>query len=467
MTLCIVLTAVAFIAGPAFAEVQNVKVSGDILTRGVYREDYALTDPGQQGLNGAGSDEHNNRINTAARLRVDADLTDNVSAVVRLLSEWDWDTEVNQAVGAGAGTDANDIVMDLVNVTLEEVFYQPLTVTVGRQEIRLGNGLVLGDPDTNAVDGDTNSAAGDLSLRKSFDAVVAVLDYDPLTIDLIYSKIAESGTAKDDQDLYAINIGYQFDQYDAEAEAYWIMSRNDNEVAPVFGTANDGTRINTIGVRGSMAVTEDLNVMGELAWQRGDYDDVTLGAERDVSASAIQLGADLAINAAWDPIIRAGLTSYSGEEVGNTGDMSAWLPLYEDQTHGVVANFILSGVNGGQNSNADIYTLGATATPMEDLSVSADVYWFYLDKKLVAAANVVPGGALGWVNTAPGGILMNAKDELGYEIDLALNYDYTEDVELGLSAGWFVPGEAFDGRVGVATNDQTALQVLATLDVAF
>ncbi|MFC1508600.1 alginate export family protein [Candidatus Omnitrophota bacterium] len=473
MKICIVLTAIAFIASPAFAEVQNVKVSGDILTRGAYRESYTLQDDAQQTVDGALSDEHDNLIATAVRLRVDADLTDNVSTVVRLLSEYQWDTEANQSVGADGGADANDIVMDLANVTLKEVFYQPLTVTVGRQDIRLGNGLVVGDPDTNALSGDANMGFGDLSLRKSFDAVTAVLDYDPLTVDLIYAKINETGTDKDDEDLYGINAGYKFDQYDAEAEVYWILSKNEDETAPVVTNANDGHEIHTIGTRGSIAVTEDLNLMGEFAWQRGDYDQITIGATRDVSASAFQIGADYSgLNLAWDPIIKAGITHYSGEEVGNTGDMSAWLPLYEDQSHGVVANFVLSGMNGGQNSNADIYTIGASATPMEDLSISADIFWFYLDKKLVLTDNALAntGTALDWANqgTRENDMNLKADDELGYEVDLALNYDYTEDVKMGLCAGWFVPGEALDGVSGTDEKcDQTALQVMATLGVNF
>lgn len=468
ITLCIAVTVAALIAAPAFAEVQNVKVSGDITTNAVYREDYSLLDHGQQSANSSGSDEHDNRTITNARVRIDADLTDNVSAVVRMLSEWEWDTEANNASGG------KDIEFDLANITLKEVFYQPLTVIVGRQNLRYGNAFILGDPDTNTTAGDANIGFGDLSLRKSFDSVRAILDYNPLTVDIFWAKIDETGTAKDDQDLYGVNAAYQFDDYDGEAEAYWMLSRNDSETAPAStGTLallmNEGHEIHVVGVRGSMTPVENLNIEGEFAWQVGDYD-AHSSATRDMDASAFQIGADYAIQGLdWEPTIRASFTHYSGEEIGNSGDMSAWQPLYEDQSHGIVANYLFGGVNGGQNSNADIINVGVDTTPLEDLTLSADVYWFYLDKKFVTSDNSLVSGSssLSWTNLTQGSIYGKTSDELGYEVDLALNYDYTEDVRMGLSWGWFSPGEALEGNTGTLTNDQTATQVMATLGVAF
>ena len=106
---------------------------------------------------------------------------------------------------------------------------------------------------------------------------------------------------------------------------------------------------------------------------------------------------------------------------------------------------------------------------MEDLSVSIDYYNFQLDQKLTQSANaaLLNSGALNWNNLTETTINATDSDELGYEIDVALNYDYTEDVKMGLSAGWFKPGKALEGTVSNETNDETALQVLATMDVAF
>ncbi len=462
MTLLVALTVVAIIAAPAFAEVQNVKVSGDIKSAGVYRNHYCLLNSGNSNSSG----DNNNFLFTQARLRVDADLTDNVMAVIRLLTEWDWGTEDMTY------SDGDDFDMDLAYVTLKEVFYQPLTVTVGRQELRYGNAFVIGDPDTNTTSKDTNLTATDFSKRKSFDSVRAVLDYNPWTIDMIFAKIDETNLSKDDEDLYGANVAYEFENYDAEAEAYVFFNRDDNEATPAASTDafTAGHEIYTMGIRGSVEPIENLSLMGELAFQRGDYDNTSSSAQRDQDAMAYQIGGNyLFPEAAWEPLVKVSWTHYDGENSANDGEHEAWLPMYEDQSHGIVANYILGGVNGGQNSNADILNIGASGIPMEDLTVSADIYWFWLDEKLVTSANSAASGngALEWRNLTESSYYLNADDELGYEIDLALNYDYTEDVQMGLSCGWFVPGEAFEGKSGSDTNDETALQVMATLDVMF
>ena len=131
LTLCIMLTAVALITAPAFAEVQNVKVSGDVNSAGVYRNNYNLFDNNNTNANGA----DDNFLFTQARVRIDADLTDNVSATVRFLTEYDWNTSTNTS------STGDNVDLDLANVTLKEVFYQPLTVTVGRPELKYGNGF--------------------------------------------------------------------------------------------------------------------------------------------------------------------------------------------------------------------------------------------------------------------------------------------------------------------------------------
>ena len=46
---CAVIGVLAFVAGPAYAEVQNIKISGDIDAMAVYRDNYDL-DGGRLGV---------------------------------------------------------------------------------------------------------------------------------------------------------------------------------------------------------------------------------------------------------------------------------------------------------------------------------------------------------------------------------------------------------------------------------
>ena len=113
-----VVLMVALVAVPAFASVQNVKVSGSIDTTYLFRDNFDL------GADVIG-DEQQSLFITQTTLQVDADLTDQVSATVALINERAWD----QAEGTA---DDTDVDLNLAYVTLREMLYSPLTVVVGR-----------------------------------------------------------------------------------------------------------------------------------------------------------------------------------------------------------------------------------------------------------------------------------------------------------------------------------------------
>ena len=423
-----VLAIVALIAVPAFAEVQNVKVSGDIDSKMITRTNYDLG-------SGTGANDNDTWFMSTTRLQIDADLTDNVSTCVRLLNERDWGvTETNATT---------DIDLDLSYVKLKEMFYAPLTVTIGRQNIRLGSGLVVGDPDTN----DTSTVAGltapDLSARKSFDAIRATFDYNPLVLDVLFAKLNANtigtGNNNDDSNLYGINAAYKFNQYNSEAEAY-IISKHTRSITTKALTTD------VYGIRGSLEPISKLVLNGELAMQRGVYSNT-----RDRSAWAADAAASYAIDYTWSPKVGVGYVYRSGNKATDTtGDYKGWDTMYEDQTHGIVANYLLREDNIGGDSNSQIITANASVVPVKDLTVAVDYYNFMLAQKLANSSTI---------NST---ITMTDKKALGQEVDLSLGYDYTEDVKLGLTAGFFLPGKAFSNE-----NDSAASTIMADVKVAF
>ena len=201
----IVVLALALVAGLvtcSYAEVQNVKVSGDLTVYGISR----MFD-----VAGGNDNKDDNAFASITRVKVESDLTDNVTATVRLLNERYWGTEVEMT---GTGTNPNsDLSLDLACVTLKEFMMPAATLTIGRQELRFGNGMIVGDPDTNNAVSTASPFSNldmDLSARKAFDAIRLTLNYDPLVIDLVSSKITETSlTSSDDVDLYGINANYK------------------------------------------------------------------------------------------------------------------------------------------------------------------------------------------------------------------------------------------------------------------
>ena len=85
--LCLVALA-GFVAQPVFAAVQNVKISGDINVSGVARSNLDL-DKSSSVANSVGinsNQDNQSDFLSITRVKVDADLTDNVSTSVRLIN---------------------------------------------------------------------------------------------------------------------------------------------------------------------------------------------------------------------------------------------------------------------------------------------------------------------------------------------------------------------------------------------
>ncbi|MFZ5800229.1 MAG: putative porin, partial [Candidatus Omnitrophota bacterium] len=227
LVICAALFLVAM-AVPAFAAVQNVKVGGDVFVTGVSRNNFDL------GRTASGNtDDDSSLFMSQVRLRVDADLTDNVMATIRLINERDWDQESD---GQSPADNNTQVDIDLAYVTLKEMLYSPLTVVIGRQPLRYGNALIIGDPDTSRQDTSAHPIFNrDLTIRRGFDAIKAILNYDPLTIDVFFSEIDENtkqsssgdNNEKDDVILWGVNGAYKVgDKYNSTVQGYFFQKRD-------------------------------------------------------------------------------------------------------------------------------------------------------------------------------------------------------------------------------------------------
>ena len=489
MTKRLILIALAILVGIssyAYAEVQNIKVSGDIAVSGVNREAFTFRDARYYN-NSTGtwvscddaSDATDNFIMSTVRVRLDADLTDNVAAVVQLLNERIWGEEVyNESSGASSTLDADgtQINLDLAYMTFKEFLYSPLTLSVGRQNLRFGNALIVGDPDTNMTylsgtpQMGVDIIARDLSARKAFDAVRATLDYSPLVVDLIFAKIDENNvTVNDDVTLYGVNANYDFGVMNTIGELYYF-EKKDAEIKDE--TARDDI-VRTLGARVQSEPIENLTLNAEAAHQFGHYVADPTRYPNDVrpvdtcerrDAWALQVGADyLFADLQYTPGVALWYTYLSGDknETSGTaaGKFEGWDPMFEDQGGGTIYNAILGA------SNCHMWNLKGSLKPMDDLT--AVIAWSHI--RLVKNYTDRQKVYLSGIATNPY-YYMTEKAHLGDEIDVVLTYDYTEDVQFGLNAGIFVPGDAFSnlslGSV-VEPNNRNASQIIGSMKVTF
>jgi hypothetical protein len=456
------------LAAPAFAETQNVKVSGSIDAYAFYRGDFDLSKNNDRATNGTGLSALGTNVNKSdtdeffmgiTQVEVSADLTDNVSTVVNLINQRDWNSSQLDSVGATTNA-ANefDITLDLAYVQMKEIFYSPLTLTIGRQDIWFGRGFVIGN-NNRAWDPQGTIEANEYSATTAFDAIRATLDFNPWTIDMIYSKIDENHNGpEDDIDLYGANVNYKFAEYNAVAEAYWFSEMDRGSIASTSGLtgvvgsfASGDTRTNdtnTIGGRVQFDPISQITLGAELAYQFGDYQATNLAPSRDRNAWALDIFGTYRWDYTWKPELTLEYVSFSGESdvtAGSTADYGSWNTLYrgrfytayEDFREFVYGTTDTADQSGTQNSNMLQAKVGIK--PLEDLLLEGSISWFWTDED-VASRN----------------------DQIGWEFDTQATYDYTEDVSFGLLAAWFVPGDFYN-----SPNDETATDIVSSVKVTF
>jgi|CXWL01.1.fsa_nt_gi hypothetical protein len=472
--LTLVIAAVAFIASPAFAAVQNVKVSGNIDSSYIMRDRFDLG-------NGVNNARYNQSFAlTQTQLRVDADLSDNVQTVLQLLNERAW--------GDNANSDANKVDINLAYVTLKEFLYSPLTVVVGRQILHYGNGFIVGDGGpNNSASGNIASYAADLTKATAHDAVKAILDYKPLTIDVFTSKedskvVTGTSAKNDDIDLFGVNANYQLgDDMNSVVEAYFFGKINrSNNVATTTPRAKTD-KVYVPGLRASTNPISGLNVQGEVAWQRGTR---TLNSGGSVvNEQREAFGAQAIVNyqvkqedvEKYKPVMQGVYTFVSGDSNPTDADIThpnaasqetftGWDPMFEAQASGKIYNAMFN------LSNAHIVELSTSVTPIEDVMAKLSWTGIWLDKSLTRQAGSNGGLATGTILRSPGGTApsttaVTSNLGLGQEIDADLTYNYTEDVLFGLNLGVFFPGDAFAETS--SNSRKSASQAIAHVGVTF
>ncbi len=485
-TFCLVVALVAafVVAVPAYAAVQNVKVSGDIDVKGIYQNDFDLREASRldDGATSTGifsgttfdEDSEGSIYLSTVRLRVDADLTDNVGATIRLLNQRPWDAD---------GSAAGDVELNLGYITLKELLYSPLTVIIGRQDLNYGTGFIVGPgllQDPNGVFGGggtltsrdvtgssifpADNTAQQFSAFNSYDAIRLILDFDPWTIEGLVAKINETFAADNDQNLWGVNVGYKFNQYNAEAEVYWFGKRDEAAGISFVGTdhtpnANLAGRtfeyneVHTIGVRGSAEPIANLKTHGEFAWQFGDLEDRQVAGTGgqlllDREAWALDVGADYTwTNVIYSPSFGVGYVHFSGEEAAHNGDLEAWDPMYRGSFFTAIHDF-LGGFDTGGNlyttvdpddtdaaTNRQLLHLDASVKPLDDLKIAARYSMIWFDE---SPARPIRRG--------------NTDDDAGDEIDVQITYDYTEDVQFSLIAAYFFPGDYYEKHATMANS---------------
>jgi hypothetical protein len=490
ISILLALALVVALTVPAVAEVEEVTVGGAIQIRA-----QVLT-PGVVG-NVSGFDEDNSSYDWAtarASINVDAKLSGGVRGFVELHSFDVWgsnfdtgipgapeldpagDTDSPELFAGGdyglfAGQGDDTIQLYQAYIEMNDLGDYPLQVRIGRQELVYGREWLLG-----------NNNAGRNFSGLAFDAIKASYDTDLYRVDAWFSKLVDfssplvasipaalaAGFPENDADIdfYGVYGTYKGIE-NLTIDGYWMFVRNAAGKLADLSVGGDVNWVNTdkvntlhtIGgrVAGGWEVGDGmLDASGELAFQFGDTgmtDGITNDAGDYEGWAANIMGGYTFTNVEWTPRIEAEYAYFSGDDELDE-DMGSFVRLFSDVHYGELN---IGGNLDAGTSNMHIIRVGASAVPVEKLTVRGDFYYFML------AEDDVAGGATTFgVNQVTG-----FDDDVGYELDLIADYQYTEDLNLRVGWAHFFADDAVENSWGGGVDDDDMDYVYAQATLVF
>jgi hypothetical protein len=222
-----------------------------------------------------------------------------------------------------------------------------------------------------------------------------------------------------------------------------------------------------------MVPIENLDLYGEVAYQFGDWGTIdylngnAVGVKTaDIKSWGAEVGGDyLFANVTGAPQLGLCYSFRQGDDFDSNGNIQGdmenfWTPFMRK------SDTLIYGWNGryfGNFWNSVDANDSAWDTNMHQILISGNVdplaYWDIDDVHF--------GAKYAWFEFAEAPV--NGSDEhAGDELDLSLTYDYTEDVQLGLVAGFFWPGDYYKVQRDAAGADDTlATHVCGSMKVTF
>jgi hypothetical protein len=435
-------------ASSVFADVQNIRLSGDIRIRGYYLKNANSIDD-DPGPASNRNKKDSSFIIQRTRITCEADLEDHVLVVITLQAQGQWGqvppgaSPAGTPAGAYPGNRAWGVGITEAYVQFSEMFFTPATLKLGRQYLNYGKGLVISSYDQ----------------VYNFDAGRLVLDFYPFTIDVVGAKLSDGSalvaptttSGHGGSDLLFLNTRYEMkDSIIKNVEAYfgWIPRGSATTGAPIVPfppTAGVGQAGSPwiLGLRTDLTPVKGLQVWLEGAYEGGQKGPNIAGDAQSSTLQAFlgQVGLKYTLkDVKMEPSFNATYTYASGGgnasgipgATGNNGN--AFVPWFDS----------VEGANGylfqPLLSNIQIFNVGASIKPAKNVTASLQGYYYLKnDGDTFARSNPwIDYGGLNGLTAAQGWA-----HELGAEIDAIIGYDYSKDARFQLVYAAFVPSRAF------------------------
>lgn len=299
----------------------------------------------------------------------------------------DWDAKNNYTTGNWSFPD--EVFVDEAYLRFTKLGVQGLTLTFGRQNLQLGNGMVIYDG--------TNT---DSSRSTYFDGIVAKYATenntlhafafydswnDPIAIPLRWDK--EDYPSGDGRALrpgdtltlglyntHVFNDTFSLDTYyiysDVQADDHGRLERK-------LPNDWDDLQLHTFGARLFGKLNDSWSYSAEFAHQASDADDDSINA----NMADLRLKYKLPILAELKPVLNLRYTYWSGDK-GDGGTYEGWQSIYAERS-GIFGEEASSsgGVPCGSNwTNLHAYHASIDAKPLDKLKLSTGATYFRADE---------------------------------------------------------------------------------------
>jgi len=513
MKRALILAIASFVVGlEAAAELQNVTIGGELRIRGrywsnVYAErgretripDFFLPNRpiGPFGTDSLYTfDENGNarsRIEQSTKLRISADFTDYVNAVVELddFEVWGNDFRSDYRTGVDAAANSSDDVELLQSyIETNETFGIPLRMRVGRQQLKLGNGWLVGETQS--------------TLNISFDGLRLTYEGEGYAIDGWYTKLAERGAVEEDGDVDFYGLSASCTAVEGhEFLVYWLYLRdatslNDtNFAAPIewledafdlddYGTTN----LNTVGGSATGAFGP-VDYLVNVAYQFGDADNMgslfknngMLYGDTDAEFGAWGSDAEIGYrfeDVAWTPRIYIGGAYYGGEDNRDITFIE-WLNPFDRPEASISFHRLFSSNRyyeffdeGRNGTNFHQIRGGVVAQPTEKIEASLEVSKLGVNDTFDAPITVGIGEWRVPVAPALSFLTESSGDDIGIVAALELTYQYSDELSFrfnwnhlfaddDVDEGNFIFGNGLEFMGGSSDDDLDYLNLEARL----
>jgi hypothetical protein len=321
-------------------------------------------------------------LESVGRLGMDVDLTDQIAVQLQ---------GTGQAINGDADNynlikkDVLKFEVDLANITFKNIVAAPLSVTLGRQDIKVGDGFLI-------YDGYYDTVALWLTPITSFNAIKFSYNPGPFTFDLFYAE-----TIVDSQNFEAVlvdGVGFAGDRSLLGLNTN-LKTKDSGEWDLGIFVVDDESVINSdtiaLSLRGTYETqtSPTLTLTGEVVSEFGttnakNHSLSTTSQHREAVGGHID--GTLSFNEIkFTPYLKGRYSHFPGDDPG-TNVNEAFDPLFfKNDEFGTWGAGDINSYNLS-NTNERVVMTEVGAFPTETTMLRAQFYFFWLDKEVTAGA---------------------------------------------------------------------------------